>query len=74
MRTEQKYPRRRPKLCVANACFKRDVLSIYLSEFHEDLKEPSLRIKERFCGSAMSVIILGDGDVLLDRSRHMRDF
>ena len=46
------------KLCVARAVFFYHVLRILLSEFDEDLKEPSLGIKERSCVIGMFVIIM----------------
>ena len=46
------------KLFMARRCFKCNVLRIILSEFDEDLKEPSLGVEERSCVIAMSVIIM----------------
>ena len=46
------------KLCVARTVFFCHVLRILLSEFDEDLKEPSLGIKERSCVIGMFVIIM----------------
>ena len=46
-------------MCVASACFNHDVFAMYISEFDWDFKDPSLGAKERFCVSAMSVMILG---------------
>ena len=46
------------KLCVAREAFFYYVLRILMSEFNEDLKEPSLGINERSCVIAMFVIIM----------------
>ena len=46
------------RLFVARAVFFCHVLRILLSEFDEDLKEPSLGIKERSCVNGMSIIIM----------------
>ena len=46
------------KLCVAREAFFCHVLRILMSEFNEDLKEPSLGIKERSCVIGMFVIIM----------------
>ena len=45
------------KLCVAREVIFRDVLRIDMSEFDEDLKEPSSYIDLRSCVSGMFVII-----------------
>ena len=46
------------RLCVVSGAFFCHVLRILLSEFNEDLKEPSLGIKERYCVIGMFVIIM----------------
>ena len=43
---------------VAREVFFHHVLRIHMSEFDEDLKEPSLDIKERSCVIGMFVIIM----------------
>ena len=43
---------------MASGAFFCHVLKILLSEFNEDLKEPSLGIKERPCVIGMFVIIM----------------
>ena len=43
---------------MASGAFFYHVLSILPSEFNEDLKEPSLGIKEKSCVIAMSVVIM----------------
>ena len=45
-------------LCVTREAFFYYVLRILMSEFNEDLKEPSLGINERSCVVGMSVIIM----------------
>ena len=47
----------RAKLFMARRCFKCNVLRILLSEFDEDLNEPSSGVEERSYVIAMSVII-----------------
>ena len=47
------------RLCVASGAFFCHVLRILMSEFNEDLKEPSSGIKERSCVIGMFVIIMG---------------
>ena len=47
------------QLFMARRSFKCNVLRILLSEFDEDIKEPSLGVEERSCVIAMSVIIMG---------------
>ena len=46
------------RLCVASGAFFYHVLRMLPSEFNEDLKEPSLGIKERSCVDGMFVIIM----------------
>ena len=47
-----------PKLFMARAVFFCHVLRIYLSEFDEDPKEPSLYVEEQSCVIGMFVIIM----------------
>ena len=47
----------RVKIFIARRCFKCNVFRILLSEFDEDLKEPSSGVDERSYVIAMSVII-----------------
>ena len=46
MRPGKEEPRWEAKLCVANACFKRDVLAIPSSHYDAGLEEHSLGVEE----------------------------